>query len=318
MKICCESGKVKVSYKIPKSTNYPGFRLFYDVSTPQHIGGGIFVPTQVGTSHYTVSHFLRTGGALYFLDNKDYDLIVRRTTDSVSNELVAENPTTFTFDFSVARRLEFFIRYDGIEYFCALAEGSGVDPILYTFSVEKIKAPLNLVYCSYPDRWQYFEVETPKFNARDVIETALTWIAKGQELLLLNPLDPRVAELKGILEGIKRFSLLRSCVVTAEQVFNPSQINIALGLEIGVLENLTLPFVGLEYQLNFWTPVPGFDQIVKTIQSPAGCPPPLIKLECCPEKGSCSEECPPGTCEVNCKGKRCCYDTNGKMVKQLN
>jgi hypothetical protein len=315
-KICCESGMVRVSYKIPIAIK----KIEYGVS---------LTITMNRSNNEGSNNTLERIGVAFEDYPKEAVNFRKATIDygegdpaiAPKGELLGVNNLSGS-DISIENIWVYFVikgeelwAHNLFTTFYNATTSFTIKTEFYNFSYSNATGVKS---CYYPDRWQYFDVETPKFNARDATEAALKWIEIGEELKILSPLDPRVVALKGILEGVKRFSLLRSCVVTAQQVFNPSQINIALGLEIGVLENLTLPFVGLEYQLNFWAPVPGFDQIIKTIQSPAGCPPPLIKLECCPEKGSCSEECPPGTCEVNCKGKRCCYDKNGKMVKQLN
>ena len=59
-------------------------------------------------------------------------------------------------------------------------------------------------------------------------------------------------------------------------------------------------------------------KIIRSLESPKGCPPPKVRVECCP-KGICGEDkkCPKGTtCELICNGLKCCY-RNGKLIRSI-
>jgi hypothetical protein len=60
------------------------------------------------------------------------------------------------------------------------------------------------------------------------------------------------------------------------------------------------------------------EKIIKTVESPKGCPPPKVRVECCPN-GICGQDkrCPKGTtCEVVCDGFKCCYK-DGKLIRSI-
>lgn len=60
------------------------------------------------------------------------------------------------------------------------------------------------------------------------------------------------------------------------------------------------------------------EKIIKTVESPKGCPAPKVRVECCPN-GICGENkrCPKGTdCESICNGFKCCYK-NGKLIRSI-
>ena len=59
-------------------------------------------------------------------------------------------------------------------------------------------------------------------------------------------------------------------------------------------------------------------KIIRSLESPKGCPPPKVRVECCP-KGICGEDkkCPKGTtCEIVCNGFKCCY-RNNKLIRSI-
>lgn len=316
-KICCESGKVRVSYKIPQTTYC---KESYDIVVRYRstFNDQVEPPSLRGVSQTVDIEYPVTVTSPFKIN----------FYESGTNRLVGENfyskSGTGTIYFK-AKSLD--IAFDNYpNYFTGgnylinnsweviATRTDGTSPEI---DLAQCGSFGSYTGCSYPDRWEYFDVETAKFNTRDIVETVLNWLDTLDQIRLLDPFDPLIKELELIAEGIKRFSLLRTCVIAGEQIFDSNQLNIATGLEIGVLENITLPFVNLDLQLDFWQPVTGFDQIIKTIQSPDGCPPPLIKLECCPETG-CEEKCPEGTCEVSCGDFICCYDKSGKSVKTIS
>jgi hypothetical protein len=59
-------------------------------------------------------------------------------------------------------------------------------------------------------------------------------------------------------------------------------------------------------------------KIIKSIESPKGCPAPKVRVECCPN-GICGEDkkCPKGTtCELICNGFKCCY-SKGVLIRSI-
>lgn len=332
-KICCESGRVRVSYKIPSEAYQGRIFIFFQVerilSIEDYVGyilGENYVPGRDYSNRAAYNLYFPTwitGRSFEVTQSARVDNIIYRDRNgnAIGSINLTINPDPYIEDFT-----PFLVR-NGQES-RAFSNPFTTYPLPSTFQ-HPVKVttffvdengdtiPNELYYkpCIIPE-WEYIDVQTEKFIIRDEVETVLKWLETIDNIALLNPLDPAINDLQTILEGIKRFSLLRTCVIAGEQFLNPNQINIALGLEIGVLENIEIPFLGLESQINFWQPVPGFDQIIKTLESPPGCPPPLVKLECCPETG-CREECPPGTCEVECGNYICCYDKNGKSIKRF-
>ena len=60
------------------------------------------------------------------------------------------------------------------------------------------------------------------------------------------------------------------------------------------------------------------EKIIKTVESPKGCPPPKVRVECCPN-AICGQDkrCPKGTtCELVCDGFKCCYK-DGKLIRSI-
>lgn len=59
-------------------------------------------------------------------------------------------------------------------------------------------------------------------------------------------------------------------------------------------------------------------KIIKSIESPKGCPAPKVRVECGPN-GICGEDkkCPKGTtCELICNGFKCCY-SKGVLIRSI-
>lgn len=68
--------------------------------------------------------------------------------------------------------------------------------------------------------------------------------------------------------------------------------------------------------LSDFVPLPGvinFYEFIGQICSSPGCPRPEYEVIC----GCECEECPEGTCPIECRGVICCYDSSGKSVKQI-
>jgi hypothetical protein len=153
--------------------------------------------------------------------------------------------------------------------------------------------------CTYPDSWEHIDIETSKLD-----------------LSFLKAIFDR-SKYTSVLSN---FTVFRECIEVGVDVFNPNKINVSKYAENIDWSKVPSDLENFDewYQRNdLWFKNILTENILPVqIESPPGCPPPIVKLKCCPETG-CPEECPPGTCAVPCGDHICCYDKHGKSVKML-
>lgn len=334
-KICCESGRVKVSYKIPTIktfTNdttlfrahlrksivysdeealglddpepYTGEVIISDSVT--NVYGNTFPLTCLPNDSICVDTYLKAPFDLsFYVSSGGVDSKIGSSLNlSVSkDDYIGSNGLSYSIGGFVLPRSPFEAeaRPDGSAYRYEPLVGGGDPPFLHKYSCE-ITSIVPFAYldgdCKNPDRWEYFEVETSKLDLR--------------YLKALFDLDKRT-------KVLSNFVVFRECVEIGVDVFNPSKINVAKYAENIDWSKVPLdPRDFTEYYKrdDIWFKNILTENIIKQIESPAGCPPPLVKLECCPETG-CPEECPPDTCPVQCGDHICCYGKNGRSVKTI-
>jgi hypothetical protein len=191
-------------------------------------------------------------------------------------------------------------------------------------------------YCCYPWKWESVDIELIKFDYRDILEyfrQMAYWADKvlGLDMNLAEDIEKFLEyrlNFYRLWQVFKRISIQRECIVVGQDAFNPNIVRIGKGLQIGVAEHFEwsldfpgfIPPTSIDLDVSFWVPVPGFDRVLKTIESPQDCPPPQVKVQCCSPEGchQVCEVCPPGiTCEIEYKGYLCCYGKDGKVVREI-
>lgn len=304
-KICCESGKVRVSYKIPQRTYC---REAYDIVIrySSTFSDDVFPPSLRGVSQTVDIEYPATVISPFKIN----------FYDEITDEIVGENY------YSRAERGTIYIKAKSLDipfdpypnYFSGgnflinnsweviATRSDGTSPEL---DLAQCGSFGNYTGCSYPDRWEYRDIELPIVYDLRGWKDAIDWVVD------------QISKEVPLAKLLKYLLFQRGCVIA---VPNDNKVDIIFVLETLVPITLSInPFPSLEYILineEFWAPSPAPPLFIFSIESPAGCPPPLVKLECCPETGC--EECPPGTCEVQCGNFICCYDKNGKAVKTIS
>jgi hypothetical protein len=304
-KLCCESGLVRVSYKIPVGNffdnNYTYFTanlketfIYKDRSRETGLEYGRVEVSY--TSFPNPPYYLKAPielGFYFTQDDGSYQSIDSVDITLPKDQVIGSDGKRYFVGGYGGRRNA------SRDFLSELLVGYAEFPV-HKYSCE-ILGYTNFPFldgnCVYPTDWQYFDVKTAILDLR--------WLKA-------------LFDSNRITKPLSNFVAFRECVEVGVDAFNSRKINVAK-----YAENIDWSKVPLdardfrEYYKNddIWFKNILTENIIPVpIESPPGCPPPLVKLECCPETG-CPEECPPGTCAVLCGDHICCYNKNGKAVK---